>query len=421
MAQTVKTQIKAKKPKLKALPALPVFVWEGKDARGLPMTGEMAAKTIGLVKADLRRQNIIVKVVKPKRRSIFKSGGKKIKGRDIALVSRQLATMMQSGVPLVSALDIMAQGQQNIRMAKMLGAIRDDLAGGTSLSEAISKFPVYFDELYQNLVRAGENAGVLDTVLETVATYKERMESLKGKIKKAMFYPTAVMAVAGLVSAILLMYVVPQFEDVFKGFGADLPAFTQIIVNMSRFLISYWYIVFGAIGAIAYTAITLFKRSVTVQHGVDKVLLRTPVIGKILHGSALARFARTLAITFKAGVPLVEAMQTVSGATGSETYRKAVLRMRDDISVGFPVNLSMKQTKLFPHMVVQMVAIGEEAGALDSMLEKVADFYEEEVNNQVDALSSLLEPFIMVIIGGIVGSMVIGMYLPIFKMGEVVG
>lgn len=422
MAQSSTKAKSAAKPAPRPVEAaLPVFVWEGTDPRGKTMTGEEAAKHVGLVRANLRRQNITIKTLKPKPKPMFKKSGKAIKGRDIAMVSRQLATMMQSGVPLVSALEIMGQGQQNPRMANLLGDIRDELSGGVSLSEAIAKHPLQFDELYQNLVRAGENAGVLDTVLATIATYKERMESLKGKIKKALFYPAAVIAVAFLVSAILLMYVVPQFEELFKGFGADLPAFTQLLVNASRFLTSYWYIVFGVIGGGIYGFLTLYKRSVALQHGVDKLLLRTPVIGKILHGSALARFSRTLAITFKAGVPLVEALETVAGATGSETYRKAVLSVRDDVSVGYPVNLSLKQTGLFPHMVVQMVAIGEEAGALDTMLEKVANFYEEEVNNQVDALSSLLEPFIMVVIGGLVGSMVIGMYLPIFKLGDVVG
>lgn len=385
------------------------------------MKGEEAAKHIGLVRANLRRQNITVKTLKPKSTPLLKRNGKKIKGRDIAIVSRQLATMMQSGVPLVSALEIMGQGQQNPRMGALLGDIRDDISGGISLSEALARHPLYFDELYQNLVKAGEGAGVLDTVLSTIATYKERMESLKGKIKKAMFYPAAVIAVAFIVSAVLLMYVVPQFEELFKGFGADLPAFTQLLVGASRFLTDYWYLIFGGMGIGIWSFLSSYKRSTKLQHGIDRILLKTPVIGKILHGSALARFSRTLAITFKAGVPLVEALDTVAGATGSETYRKAVLAVRDDVSVGYPVNLSLKQTNLFPHMVVQMVAIGEEAGALDTMLEKVAAFYEEEVNNQVDALSSLLEPFIMVVIGTLVGSMVIGMYLPIFKLGDMVG
>lgn len=411
------TKTEAAKPK-NTLAALPIYVWEGVDKRGKVMKGEMTGRNEGIVKAELRRQGLDVRNIKPKPKR--RRGGASIKPKDIATVSRQLATMMQSGVPLVSALDIMTGGAKNPRMAKLLGAVRDDISGGSSLYEAMSNHPAHFDELYRNLVRAGETAGVLDTVLDTVATYKERMESLKGKIKKAMFYPAAVIAVAFLVSGILLMYVVPQFETLFKGFGADLPAFTQMIVNASRFLLSYWWAVLLTLIAVGFGSVTAYRRSAKVQHAVDGLLLRLPIIGKILHGSAVARFARTLAITFKAGVPLVEALDTVSGATGSETYRKAVLQMKDDVSVGYQVNLAMKQTNLFPHMVVQMVAIGEEAGALDTMLEKVAQVYEEEVSNSVDALSSLLEPFIMVIIGGLVGSMVVGMYLPIFKMAETI-
>lgn len=404
--------------KKKPLDTPPVFLWEGVDKRGKVMKGEMAGRNEGLVKAELRRQGLDVKSVKPKPKP--RRGGAAIKPKDIAVISRQMATMMQSGVPLVSSIEIMAGGSKNPRMAKLLTDIRDDISGGSSLYEALSAHPMYFDDLYRNLVRAGESAGVLDTILDTVATYKERMESLKGKIKKALFYPTAVIAVAMLVSAILLMYVVPQFEALFNGFGSDLPAFTQMIVNASNFLLAHWWkLLLGAM-VVSTLIVQAFKRSAALRHLADKVILQTPVIGKIMHGSAIARFARTLAITFKAGVPLVEALDTVAGATGSETYRKSVMQVKDDVSVGYPVNLSMKQTNLFPHAVVQMVAIGEESGALDSMLEKVADTYEEEVNNSVDALSSLLEPFIMVILGGLVGGMVIGMYLPIFKMAETI-
>ncbi len=332
-----------------------------------------------------------------------------------------MATMMKSGVPIVTSLEIIGEGHKNPRMKKMLGAIRTDIEGGSSLSEAISKFPVQFDELYRNLVRAGEGAGVLETVLDTIANYKENLEALKGKIKKAMFYPAMTIAVALLVSAILLIFVVPQFEDVFKGFGADLPAFTQMIVNLSRFMVSYWFpiLIVLVIGAVALTM--AFKRSLAFQHFVDRMVLKVPVIGQIMHNSAIARFSRTLAVTFKAGVPLVEALDTISGATGSSVYQKAVLRIRDDVSVGYPVNMAMKQVNLFPHMVIQMTAIGEEAGALDAMLFKVAEYYEQEVNNAVDALASLIEPMIMVVLGVLVGGMVIGMYLPIFKLASVVG
>jgi type IV pilus assembly protein PilC len=275
---------------------------------------------------------------------------------------------------------------------------------------------VQFDELYRNLVKAGETAGVLDTVLDTIASYKENIESLKGKIKKALFYPTMVIAVAILVSAVLLVYVVPQFEVFFKQFGSDLPAFTQMIVNASKFVISYWWLIIGVAAGTVFGLIALTKRSKAFAHALDRMYLKIPVIGQILHNSAIARFARTLAVTFKAGVPLVDALETVAGATGSVVYSQAVMRMRDDVSVGYPLNTAMRQVNLFPNMVVQMTAIGEEAGALDTMLFKVAEFYEEEVNNAVDALSSLIEPFIMIIIGGLVGSMVIGMYLPVFKL-----
>lgn len=410
-----------KKASPKAAPSLPIFVWEGKDKRGVVMKGEMTAKDVTMVKAELRRQGIQSDKVKPKPKPLFGGAGKAITGRDIAIVSRQLATMMQSGVPIVQSLDIMAGGQTNPRMSKLLGGLRDDLSSGLSLYESMKKHPMYFDDLFQNLVRAGEGAGVLDTVLDTIATYKEKMETLKGKIKKALFYPIAVIIVAMLVSAILLLYVVPQFESLFKGFGADLPAFTQMIVDASKFLQAYWWLVIGGLGGSMFAFVNTYKRSAKMRHGMDALMLRMPVIGKIMHGSALARFSSTLAITFRAGVPLVEALETVSGATGSETYRKAVMRIREDVSAGYQVNVAMKQTGLFPHMVVQMTAIGEEAGALDTMLDKVGKFYEEEVNNQVDALTSLLEPLIMVVLGTLVGGMVIGMYLPIFKMAETVG
>jgi type IV pilus assembly protein PilC len=323
-------------------------------------------------------------------------------------------------VPIVGALDIIGSGHKNPRMKKMVNTIRTDIEGGSSLYEAISRHPVQFDELYRNLVKAGEGAGVLETVLDTVANYKENIEALKGKIKKALFYPIMVMAVAMIVSGILLVWVVPQFEDVFKGFGAELPAFTQMIVNLSRFMVSWWFPILIVIGGSVFGFIAAYKRSPTMQHTMDRLILKVPVIGQLMHNSAIARFARTTAVTFKAGVPLVEALSIVAGATGNKVYEEAVLRMRDDVSVGYPVNMAMKQTNLFPHMVIQMTNIGEEAGALDAMLFKVAEYYEQEVNNAVDALSSLLEPIVMVVIGTIVGGMVIGMYLPIFKLAAVV-
>ena len=399
---------------------LEVFVWQGVDKRGVKMKGEQLGKSANLVRADLRRQGINPSVVKPKPRSIFGKKGKRITPREIAVFSRQLATMMQSGIPMVSGFEIIAGGQKNLRMKAMLDSIRADIEGGSSLHEAIGKHPVQFDELYRNLVKAGESAGVLDTVLDTVATYKERIESLKGKIKKALYYPAAIIAVAIVVSAILLIFVVPQFDAVFKNFGAELPAFTQMLVSMSKWLVSYWWMVVLIAGGAIFGIIFALKRSPRFAHFMDRLMLKLPIIGQILHQSAISRFARTLALTFKAGVPLVEALDTVGGATGSVVYADAVKRIRDDVSVGYSLNMSMKQVNLFPHMVVQMVAIGEEAGALGTMLFKVAEFYEEEVNNAVDTLSSLLEPFIMVIIGVLVGALVVGMYLPIFKLAAAV-
>lgn len=410
-----------KEPVARSTMELKPFVWEGTDKRGVKMKGEQPAKNMNLLRAELRRQGITPTVVKPKPKPLFGSAGSKISAKDIAFFSRQMATMMKSGVPIVSSLDIIGSGHKNPRMKKMVDTIRNDIEGGSSLYEAISRHPVQFDELYRNLVKAGEGAGVLETVLDTVANYKENIEALKGKIKKALFYPIMVLAVALLVSGILLVWVVPQFEDVFKGFGADLPAFTQMIVNLSRFMVSWWWLILIVIIGSVFGFIAAYKRSPSMQHTMDRLILKVPVIGQLMHNSAIARFARTTAVTFKAGVPLVEALSIVAGATGNKVYEEAVLRMRDDVSVGYPVNMAMKQTNLFPHMVIQMTAIGEEAGALDAMLFKVAEYFEQEVNNAVDALSSLLEPIVMVVIGTIVGGMVIGMYLPIFKLASVVG
>ena len=410
-----------KEPVARATMELQPFVWEGTDKRGVKMKGEQLAKNANLLRAELRRQGINPGQVKPKSKPLFGAAGSPVKPKDIAFFSRQMATMMKSGVPIVSSLDIIASGHKNPRMKKLVDTIRTDIEGGSSMYEAVSKHPVQFDELYRNLVRAGEGAGVLETVLDTVATYKENIEALKGKIKKALFYPIMVVVVAMVVSGIMLVFVVPQFEDVFKSFGADLPAFTQLVVNLSRFMVSWWWLIFLIVVGSAVGAIMAYKRSPKMQHAMDRFVLKVPVIGQIMHNSAIARFSRTTAVTFKAGVPLVEALGIVAGATGNTVYEEAVLRMRDDVSVGYPVNMSMKQTNLFPHMVIQMTGIGEEAGALDAMLFKVAEYYEQEVNNSVDALSSLLEPMIMVFIGTIVGGMVIAMYLPIFKLGAVVG
>ncbi len=400
---------------------LTTYVWAGIDKRGVKMKGEYAAKNASMVKAELRRQGINPLAVKPKGKPLFGSAGKAVKPRDIAVFSRQIAVMMAAGVPMVQGIEIMANGSSNPRMKNMLMDVKANIEGGSSLHEAMGKYPVQFDELYRNLVKAGESAGVLDTVLDTVATYKENIEAIKGKIKKAMFYPAIVFTVAILVSSILLIFVVPQFEAVFKNFGAQLPAFTQMIVNASRFLTSYWWFVLLWIAGIVAALIFTYRRSPRFAHFLARAVLKLPVVGKILQQSAIARFSRTLGVTFAAGVPLVEALDSVSGATGSPVYNDAVKRVREDVAVGHQLQLAMRQTNIFPNMVVQMVAIGEESGALDKMLFKVAEFYEQEVNNAVDALSSLLEPFIMIIIGTIVGGLVIGMYLPIFKLAAVVG
>ncbi|WP_078758910.1 type II secretion system F family protein [Novilysobacter spongiicola] len=401
--------------------AATMYVWEGTDKRGVVMKGEQPAKNANFVRAELRRQGITPKIVKVKPKPLFGSAGKRVTPLDIAIFSRQIATMMKAGVPIVGALEIIGSGNKNPKMQQLVNAIRSDVESGSSLSEAISKHPVQFDELYRNLVRAGESAGVLETVLDTVATYKENLEALKGKIKKALFYPAAVVAVALIVSAILLIFVVPTFEEVFNGFGAELPAFTKMVIALSDFMVAWWWLILFGLVAAGIAIVMAFKRSPAFQHFFDRMILKVPVIGQIMHNSAIARFSRTLAVTFKAGVPLVEALDTVAGATGNTVYEKAVFRIRDDVAVGYPVNMAMKQTNLFPHMVVQMTAIGEEAGALDTMLFKVAEFYEQEVNNAVDSLSSLLEPMIMVFLGVVVGGMVVAMYLPIFKLGAVVG
>ncbi|MGO1071145.1 type II secretion system F family protein [Lysobacter sp. CA199] len=399
---------------------LDVFVWQGTDKRGIKMKGEQSAKNANLVRAELRRQGINPTVVKPKGKPLFGAAGKRITPREIAIFSRQIATMMKSGVPIVSALEIIGEGQKNIRMKNLLNTIRGDLESGLSMHEALSKHPVQFDELYRNLVKAGESAGVLETVLDTIANYKENIETLKGKIKKALFYPAMVVAVAILVSAVLLIFVVPTFKATFQSFGADLPAFTLLVIGMSEFAISWWWLILlVAIGAVV-AFIMAKNRSPAFAHFLDRMMLKLPIVGQILHNAAVARFARTLAVTFRAGVPLVEALETVAGATGNVVYEKAVLRIRDDVSVGYQVNMAMKQVNLFPHMVIQMTAIGEEAGALDTMLIKVAEFFEQEVNNAVDALSSLLEPLIMIILGVLVGGMVVAMYLPIFKLAATI-
>ena len=399
---------------------LPTFLWVGTDKRNVKMKGEIAARHSGLVRAQLRQQGIKVITVKHQQKQRFGAIGQSITPRDIATFSRMTATMLKSGVPIVTTMNIISEGQKKVKVRDMVNDIRNNIESGLSLSEALNKHPAQFDALYRNLVKAGESAGMLETLLHTIANYKEKIESLKGKIKKAMFYPIAVCAVATLVTGALLIFVVPQFEAVFSGFGADLPALTQLIVNLSRLISSWWWIILFAIGGAIFSFITLKKRSVKFVHFLDRTVLKLPVIGKVINLAILARFSRTLAITFAAGVPLVEALETVAGATGNIIYEEAVLRIRDDVAQGHSVNLAMRQTSLFPSMLIQMTAIGEESGSLDSMLLKVTEVYEEEVDNAVDSLTSLLEPLIIVLLGGIVCVIVVAMYLPIFKLASVI-
>lgn len=396
------------------------FLWEGKDKRGVKLKGERQARNPNLVKATLRQQGITPSRVRKKPKPLFGGTGRRIKGQDVAIFTRQVATMINAGIPLVQGLEIVGNAMENPRMQTMVGKLRTDVESGSTFAEALAKHPVQFDELYVNLVESGESAGVLDQVLESIATYKERIESIKGKVKKALFYPAAIIAVAIIVMSILLIYVIPQFEGIFQSYGADLPAFTALVVSVSRWMQSYgWLFMLMLVAAVV--ALVMFKnRNKKFAHFLDRASLKLPIVGGVLEKSALSRFARTLATTFAAGVPLVDALKTVAGATGNVVYEDAVHKIRDDVATGHQLQLAMQQTSLFPPMVVQMTAIGEEAGSLDAMLTKVADFYEEEVNNTVDALSSLLEPAIIVFIGGIVGAMVVAMYLPIFKMAATI-
>jgi type IV pilus assembly protein PilC len=394
------------------------FLWEGKDKKGNRVKGRGLARDEMEIRSDLRKQGIAATRVR-KESKLFKSEGK-VTAEDIALFARQLATMLNAGIPMVQSFEIIGVGNDKPAVQKLVLSIKSDIETGNSLNQALAKHPLYFDDLFVNLVEAGEHAGALETVLEKIATYKEKTEALKKKIKKALFYPAAVLAVAVIVTVILLLFVIPQFESLFKGFGADLPAFTQFVVNMSRWMQTkgWTLLIFGTVAVFTFSY--FYKRSRPMRQFLDKMSLQIPVIGPILKKSAIARYARTLATMFGAGVPLVEAMKSVAGATGNIIYQDAVLRMRDEIATGMRMQRAMENTGLFPNMVVQMIAVGEESGSLDEMAGKVADFYESDVDAAVDALSSLLEPMIMVILGVLVGGMVVAMYLPIFKLGAVV-
>ncbi len=392
------------------------FLWEGKNRDGKLVRGEMRAASESVVQAKIRRQGITNTKVKKVR---FKSGSK-ITEKDIALFTRQLATMMKSGVPLLQAFDIVGRGHSNPTVGKLLLDIKADVETGSSLSQAFRKFPLQFDALYCNLVSAGEQAGILDTLLDRLATYKEKIIAIKSKIKSAMFYPIAILVVAFVITAVIMIFVIPAFKEVFKSFGADLPAPTLIVMAISDFFVSYWWAIFGIIGGGFYAFFESWKRSEKVQIAMDQILLRLPVFGDIIRKSVIARWTRTLSTMFAAGVPLVESLDSVGGAAGNHVYKLATKQIQSEVSTGTSLTVSMQNVNLFPNMVTQMVAIGEESGALDSMLSKVADFFEAEVDDAVDAMSSLMEPIIMVVLGTLIGGMVVAMYLPIFKLGAVV-
>jgi type IV pilus assembly protein PilC len=394
------------------------FAWTGMDKKGNRVSGKSLAPDEAALRADLRRQGIAVNRVK-KQAQAFKSGGK-VTPEDIAVFSRQLATMLASGIPLVQSFEIVGNGNEKPAMQRLVLDIKADVEGGTSLHEALGKHPLHFDDLFVNLVEAGEQAGALETLLDKIATDKEKTEALKKKVKKALFYPTAVLVVAVIVTCILLIFVIPQFEALFKDFGADLPAFTQFVIGLSNGLQSNGVYIAAVFGGAVYAFNYFYKRSKAMREFLDRTLLKAPVIGPILYKSAIARFARTLSTMFAAGVPLVEALESVAGATGNIVFENAVMKMRDEVATGQRLQRSMENTGLFPNMVIQMIAVGEEAGALDAMSGKVATFYEAEVDNAVDSMSSLLEPLIMAVLGVLVGGLVIAMYLPIFKLGQVV-
>jgi type IV pilus assembly protein PilC len=397
-----------------------IFFWEGLDRHGKRTRGEMVGTSDVFIKATLRRQGVNPLKVKKKAKSLFGGGKKKITSKDIATFSRQLATMMSAGVPLVQSFEIVARGLENKGMQDLLLAIKADIEAGGTLAEALSKHPAHFDRLYINLVTAGEAAGILESILHKIATYLEKTEALKSKIKSAMFYPTAVIVVAFVITAILMIFVIPQFESLFKGFGADLPALTRLVITISEYFQEYWWAIFGGLIGTVMGVLKLKKRSTKVAQLFDRLSLKLPVVGKILEQSAVARFSRTLATMFAAGTPLVEAMTSVAGACGNIVFYDAAIKIRDEITTGTQLQVAMRDAQIFPNMVIQMVAIGEESGALDEMLSKVADWYEQQVDDAVEALTSLLEPIIMAVLGVIIGGLVIAMYLPIFKMGQAI-
>jgi type IV pilus assembly protein PilC len=393
-----------------------IFEWEGKDKNGKLVRGEIRAGGEAMVSASLRRQGILTTKIKTRRMS----GGKAIKQKDIAIFTRQLSTMMRAGVPLIQSFDIVARGSTNPRMTRLLTDIRSDVETGTSLSSAFRKHPLQFDALYCNLVEAGEAGGILETLLDRLAVYQEKTMAIKNKIKSALIYPIAVMVVAFVVLAVIMIFVIPAFKDVFSSFGADLPAPTLAVIAMSEFFVSYWWLIFGSIGFGSYFFLQSWRRSPTMQRAMDRLLLKVPVFGALVNKSTIARWTRTLSTMFAAGVPLVEALDSVGGASGNAVFAEATEQIQKDVSTGTALTTAMQSTNVFPTMVLQMCAIGEESGSLDQMLGKAAEFYEDEVDEAVKGLSSLMEPFIIVILGTLIGGIVVSMYLPIFKLGQVV-
>ncbi|EGH02069.1 MULTISPECIES: type II secretion system F family protein [Pseudomonas syringae group] len=396
-----------------------VYTWEGVDKKGTKTSGELNGHNLALVKAQLRKQGINPTKVRKKSASIF-GKGKKIKPLDIAFFSRQMATMMKAGVPLLQSFDIISEGAENPNMRSLVESLKQEVSAGNSFATALRRKPEYFDELFCNLVDAGEQAGALESLLDRVASYKEKTEKLKAKIKKAMTYPAAVLIVAIIVSGILLIKVVPQFQSIFSSFGAELPAFTLMVIGLSDIVQKWWLAIVFAFFSGIFALKRVYKKSQKFRDGLDRLLLKVPIIGPLIFKSSVARYARTLSTTFAAGVPLVEALDSVAGATGNVVFKNAVQKVKQDVSTGMQLNFSMRSTGVFPTLAIQMTAIGEESGALDTMLDKVATYYEDEVDNMVDNLTSLMEPMIMAVLGVIVGGLVIAMYLPIFKLGNVV-
>lgn len=391
------------------------FLWEGKDRTGKAIKGEMRAAGTVVVTSTLRKQGIrVIKVTKAK------TGGK-ITDKDITLFTRQLATMMKSGVPLLQAFDIVGKGHSNRAVGKLLMDIKSEVETGSSLANAFKKYPLYFDSLFCNLVAAGEAAGILDNLLDRLATYKEKIQAIKGKIKSALFYPISIIVVAFVITAVIMIFVIPAFKELFQGFGADLPAPTLMVMAISDFFVEYWWAIFGGIGGGLYAFFYTWKRSVVMQRVMDRLMLRLPIFGEVIRKATIARWSRTLSTMFAAGVPLVEALNSVAGAAGNQVYYEATKNIQIEVSTGSSLVDAMTETNVFPSMVLQMVSIGEESGSLDAMLGKIAGFFEGEVDDAVEALSSLMEPLIMVVLGTLIGGMVVAMYLPIFKMGQVVG